>query len=435
MLHELPIAIDSAACFEPRVGAGLDRASFTAMAPTAAAARDWIRARRDDGSLPLLGLAGRRDDIVAWKPIVDRYRSLYEDVVVLGTGGSSLGGATLCALVDGGGVTGPRVHFLDNIDPIGFDARLAGLDLGRTGFLAISKSGGTAETLTQTLIVLDRLIERLGRENLGTHVTCIAEATDNPLRRIASEHGLFCLEHDPKVGGRYSALSVTGLLPAAIAGVDVEAVRRGAAAVLDATLSADNPLDDAAIAGAVINVALARQKGVSQTVLLPYVDRLDRLSFWFRQLWAESLGKDGHGTTPINALGAVDQHSQLQLYLAGPRDKLFTVVCSDPRGRGGRVRADLAGSAAGDLDYLTGRTMGDLMSAEQRATIDTLIRNGCPTRIIRFPTLSEEVMGALMMQFIVETIAAAHLLGIDAFDQPAVEEGKVLARQFLREAT
>lgn len=435
MLHELPIAIDSDACFAPRVAAGLTQQAFGAMAEAGAGALDWIRARRNDGSLPLFALPSRRDDIVAWKPIVDRYRSLYDDVVVLGTGGSSLGGATLCALVDGGGVTGPRVHFLDNIDPVGFDARLARLDMGRTGFLAISKSGGTAETLTQTLIVIDRLIERLGRENLGTRITCIAEATDNPMRRIASEHGLFCLEHDPKVGGRYSALSVTGMLPAAIAGVDVEAVRRGAAAVLGATLSAETALDDPAIAGAAINVALAREKGVNQTVLLPYLDRLDRLSFWFRQLWAESLGKDGHGTTPINALGAVDQHSQLQLYLGGPRDKLFTVICSDPSGRGGRVRAEVAGPAAESLDYLTGRTMGDLMAAEQRATIDTLIRNGCPTRVIRFDTLNEEVMGGLMMQFILETIAAAQMLGIDAFDQPAVEEGKVLARQFLHEAT
>ncbi len=435
MLHDLPFAIDADACFAPRVAAGLPQPAFEAMGDAATAALDWIRARHDDAGLPLLGLPRRRDDIVAWKPIVDRYRSLYDDVVVLGTGGSSLGGATLCALVDGGGVSGPRVHFLDNIDPVGFDARLARLDMGRTGFLAISKSGGTAETLTQTLIVIDRLIDRLGVENLGTHITCIAEATDNPLRRIASEHGLFCLEHDPNVGGRYSALSVTGLLPAAIAGVDVEAVRRGAAAVLDAAISAERALDDPAIAGAVLNLALARDNGINQTVLLPYLDRLDRLSFWFRQLWAESLGKEGHGTTPINALGAVDQHSQMQLYLGGARDKLFTVICSDPSGRGGRVRPEIAGAAAGDLDYLVGRTMGDLMAAEQRATVDTLIRNGCPTRVIRFPTLNEEVMGALMMQFILETIAVAHMLGIDAFDQPAVEEGKVLARKFLREAT
>lgn len=432
MLHDLPLTIDAEACFAPRVAAGLDRAAFEAATDKAEAALGWIRTVSADGSLPLLGLPRRRDDILAWRPIVERYRRLYDDVVVLGTGGSSLGGATLCALVERGAGAGPRVHFLDNIDPVTFDARLAGLDLARTGVLAVSKSGGTAETLTQTLIVLDRLIERLGRENLGTYVTCIAEATENPLRRIAAEYGLFCLDHDPKVGGRYSALSVTGLLPAAIAGVDVDAVRRGAAAMLDATLSAPTALDAPAIAGAAINLGLADQ-GVNQTVLLPYLDRLDRLSFWFRQLWAESLGKDGHGTTPINALGAVDQHSQLQLYLAGPRDKLFTVLVGDPRGRGGRIRAEVAGPAADDLGYLVGRTMGDLMAAEQRATIDTLIRNGCPTRVIAFPALNEEVMGALMMQFILETIAAAQMLSIDAFDQPAVEEGKVLARRFLAE--
>ena len=439
MLQEMPIAIDDAACFADRVEAGLPRGSLDALSEASDRALSWIKDRRGDGSLPLLTLPGRRDDIVAWKPIVDRYRALYDDVVVLGIGGSSLGGATLAALVDGGGTNGggtrgPRLHFLDNIDPVSFDAALGRLDLARTGFLAISKSGSTAETMVQTLVVLDRLSERLGAENLATHVTCIAEATENPLRRIAAAHGLFCLDHDPGIGGRYSALSVTGLLPAAIAGVDVEAVRRGAGAVLDAVTGCAGGLEATPVAGAALSVALVRERGISQTVLLPYVDRLDRLSFWFRQLWAESLGKEGHGTTPVNALGVVDQHSQLQLYLAGPRDKLFTVLVGDPRGRGGRVRAEIAGPAAGELDYLVGRTMGDLMAAEQQATIDTLIANGCPTRVIRFNAVNEEVMGALMMHFILETIAAAQILGIDAFDQPAVEEGKVLARRFLKES-
>ncbi len=438
MLHELPIAVDADACFAERVEAGLSRDVFGAMAESADAALAWIRDRRGDGTLPLLALPGRRDDILAWRPIVDRYRALHDDVVVLGVGGSSLGGATLCALVDGGGngaaMRGPRVHFLDNIDPGGFDAALARLDLARTGFVVISKSGSTAETMIQTLVVLDRLTERLGAENLATHVTCIAEATDNPLRRIAAAHGLFCLDHDPDIGGRYSALSVTGLLPAAIAGVDVEAVRVGAGAVLDAATGGSRGLEAAPVAGAALALGLARSRGINQTVLLPYVDRLDRLSFWFRQLWAESLGKEGHGTTPINALGAIDQHSQLQLYLAGPRDKMFTVLASDPRGRGGRARAEIAGPAAQPLDYLIGRTMGDLMAAEQQATIDTLIANGCPTRVIRFPAVNEEVLGALMMHFFLETIAAARMLGIDAFDQPAVEEGKVLARRFLKDS-
>jgi glucose-6-phosphate isomerase len=130
-------------------------------------------------------------------------------------------------------------------------------------------------------------------------------------------------------------------------------------------------------------------------------------------------------------MGAVDQHSQLQLYLGGPRDKLFTLILADPSGHGPVARPEIAGPAAGPLDYLMGRSLGDLLAAEQRATVETLIRNGCPTRVIRFPVLTEEVMGGLMMHFILETIIAADLMGVDPFDQPAVEESKVLTRDYL----
>ncbi len=436
MLMESPFTHDIGGVFTDQAGmAGLDHVAFEALMPRVAKALGRLREHRASGTLPLLALPGRHDDVAAWRPLVDRYRSQFDDVIVLGIGGSSLGGATLCRLADAGfgpSAGAPRVRFLDNIDPWTFDALMGRLDLGRTGFLSISKSGGTAETVAQTLAVLDLLNQRVGKDDLATRVTCIAENTDNPLRAIAGHFGLFCLDHDPDIGGRYSALSVTGLLPAAIAGVDVEAVRRGAGTVLDAALSATRAEDVAAAAGAVINVALA-SGDVSQTVIMPYVDRLERFGAWFRQLWAESLGKDGHGTTPVDAMGAVDQHSQLQLYLAGPRDKLFTLILADPSGLGPVARKATAGPAAEALDYLVGRSLGDLLAAEQRATAETLIRNGCPTRVIRFPTLTEEVMGGLMMHFILETIIAADLLGVDPFDQPAVEESKVLARKYLRE--
>ena len=438
MLMEVPFTQDITGTFSDRVGmAGLDHVAFRDLLPRAGASLELLAERKASGEMPLLALPGRRDDLAAWRPIVDRYRSQFDDVVVLGIGGSSLGGATLCRLADcgfGPKTGSPRLWFLDNIDPWTFDALMSRLELGRTGFLSISKSGGTAETLAQTLAVLDRLNQRLGPDDLATRVTCIAEHTDNPLRAIAGHYGLFCLDHDPNVGGRYSALSVTGLLPAAIAGVDVEAVRRGAGAVLDAALTAEKPEESAPAAGAVVNVGLATGQGVSQAVLMPYIDRLDRFGGWFRQLWAESLGKDGHGTTPVDAMGAVDQHSQLQLYLGGPRDKLFTLILAEQSGQGPVARPETAGPAAEPLDYLMGRSLGDLLAAEQRATAATLIRNGCPTRVIRFPTLTEEVMGGLMMHFILETIIAADLLGVDPFDQPAVEEGKVLARQYLSEA-
>ena len=181
--------------------------------------------------------------------------------------------------------------------------------------------------------------------------------------------------------------------------------------------------------GAALSVALAESKGKSISVLLAYCDRLQRLTHWYVQLWAESLGKNGKGTTPIAALGPVDQHSQLQLFIAGPRDKLFTVVTVGAAGQGPRIDGELA-KLAGEPGF-SGKTIGDLVAAEGRATAETLAKNGCPVRTIYIDRLDEETLGELMMHFMLETIIAAHLLGIDAFDQPAVEEGKVLAKKYL----
>jgi glucose-6-phosphate isomerase len=319
---------------------------------------------------------------------------------------------------------------MDNVDPDTFEALFGALDLRRTGIVAISKSGSTAETMTQFLIVLDAFGRRLA--SARPRIAVITEPRDNVLRRLAAAHGLTVLDHDPGVGGRFSVLSLVGLLPALIAGLDAAAVRRGAASVLAPVLAGASPEDIAPAIGAAIAVGLARTRDVGQTVLMPYVDRLADFGLWFRQLWAESLGKNGQGTTPIRAVGTVDQHSQLQLYLDGPQDKMFTVVLLDCARRGRVVPRALAGDPA--LAYLAGRTMGALMDAEGRATAETLMRRGRPTRLVRLAKLDAAVMGALMMHYMLETILAAHLLGVDPFDQPAVEEGKVLTRQYLAES-
>jgi glucose-6-phosphate isomerase len=266
---------------------------------------------------------------------------------------------------------------------------------------------------------------------LSKHAIAITEPRDNVLRRLATRLGLTILDHDPSIGGRYSVLSNVGLLPALLAGIDAAALRQGAGAVLDETLAATSPRDAAPALGASIAVGLAEQRGIGTTVVMPYLDRLGHFGLWFRQLWAESLGKDGKGTTPIRALGTVDQHSQLQLYLAGPADKMFTLVMGAPAGNGGAIAPDLGSDP--ELAYLAGRRMGDLLDAEQRATAQSLIRNGRPTRLLHIERLDAETLGALLMHFMLETIIAADLFGVDAFDQPAVEEGKVLARQYLGE--
>jgi glucose-6-phosphate isomerase len=421
---------DTAACFADTLGAhGLDRAVYDRLIAQSAGALATLKARHADGSLPLLRLPAARDDLAALKPVEADCRARFDEVVILGTGGSSLGGKTLCRLSED--ASAPKLRFEDNVDPHTFDALLKYITPAKTGFIVISKSGSTAETMTQFLTCYAAMKAALG-DAAAAHFTAIAEPGDNLLRRLCAGFGMKVLDHDPGVGGRYSALSLVGLLPAMIAGLDAAAVREGAAEVLDNALGASDPATVPPAVGAALSVGLSQEKGVGQTVLMPYIDRLREFALWYRQLWAESIGKDGFGTTPIDALGTVDQHSQVQLYLAGPRDKMFTVVMLDCAGTGAAVDPALATDAA--LGYLSGRTIGDLMDAEQRATAQTLIRNQRPTRIIRLPKLDERAMGALMMHYMLETIIAAHLWQVDPFDQPAVEEGKVLTREYLAES-
>jgi glucose-6-phosphate isomerase len=432
----MPYRHDIAGCLADKIGArGLAAGELDAMLARAGGIAARLKQQRDDGSLPLLRLPHRRDDLAPLAPLADEFRRRFAHVLVLGIGGSSLGGQTVCALGDlgfGPRPGAPRLHFMENIDPRSFAALFASIDRAKTGILAISKSGGTAETLSQLVICLDWLRQSLGTAALGDRVIALTEPGDNPLRRLASAQGARLLEHDPGVGGRFTALSNVAALPGLIAGLDMTALREGAAEVLDAAIAAANPRDSAPILGAAVSVALAEHRQVATTVLMPYVDRLAAFGLWFRQLWAESLGKDGKGTTPVRAVGAIDQHSQLQLYLAGPADKMFTLVTLEMAGQGERMPPDLAGDPA--LAYLASRRMGDLIDAEQRATAATLIRNGRPTRLIHLARLDERSLGALLMHFMLETIAAAELMGLNAFDQPAVEEGKVLARQYLSES-
>jgi glucose-6-phosphate isomerase len=435
MADDFPYDQDIAACFADRVGvAGLSHAAFERELVRTGEALDRLRTQKRDGSLPLLALPASRDDLPAIEARAAYHRERAERVVLLGTGGSSLGGQALYALADSGfGPSGgsPQLHFLDNVDPHTFDHLFRAADLARTDFIVISKSGGTAETLCQFLICLAEVVDTVGAERAADHFTVITEPGDSTLRRIARQWGMTILDHDPGIGGRFSVLSLVGLLPAAIAGLDPAAVREGAHAVLHQSLAAKKPGASDPAVGAAVNVGLWRERGIGTSVLMPYVDGLGWLAMWFRQLWAESLGKDGRGTLPVRALGTVDQHSQLQLYLAGPRDKLFTLVFAAVAGTGRVVDSDLADDPA--LGYLAGRTMGDLLDAEARATAETLVHHGCPVRLFRIGRLDEAAMGALMMHYMLETIVTAHLFGVDPFDQPAVEEGKLLTRKFMGE--
>ena len=424
--RRLPYRQDITACLAGAIGdSGLGARAYEALLEETAGSLAALRSHYRDGSLPFLTIADRDDDLAALVAVAEHFRASFDHVVVIGTGGSSLGGKALCALGDD---SGPKITFLDNIDPHTFNGLLGALDFARTGFIVISKSGTTPETLSLFLAFLEAAVRLISREALADHFTLITQPSSNPLRRLGDEYRLRLLDHDSDLGGRFSVLSNVGLLPALIAGVDGGALRAGARAAFSPVLDGAAPCDCPAAVGAALAVGLSRQ-GVNMSVLMPYMDRLADLSDWFRQLWAESLGKDTLGTTPINALGTVDQHSQLQLYLSGPRDKMFTLLMAPSAGTGARIFPEFA--ADGDLSWLAGRTMGDLLEAEATATVETLRRNKRPVRLFEIDVLDETSLGGLLMHYMLETVIAADLLGVNAYDQPAVEEGKILAKDHL----
>jgi len=421
-------------------GHGVAKAALDGTLRRCESALDWLRQQHADETLPLLRLPAKTSDLDEINRAAARLRAGATDVVVLGTGGSSLGGQTIAQLADIG-VRGaeafrgpPRMHFMDNLDPATYGTLLAKLPLATTRFVAISKSGGTGETLMQTAAALAAVKAAGFEARIGELFFGISEAAkpgkNNGLRDLLGS-SVEMLEHDPNIGGRYSGLSNVGLLPAAILGLDIKAIRAGAGQALAPVLAKRPAAEVPPALGAALNIALADQDKTI-AVLIAYADRLERFTRWYVQLWAESLGKAGRGTTPLGALGPVDQHSQLQLFIAGPRDKLFTVVTVATEGQGPRIDAELA-RRAGEPE-LGGKSIGDLVAAQGRATAETLAKNGCPVRAFHLARLDETSLGALMMHFMLETMIAAHLLGVDAFDQPAVEEGKVLAKQYLAKA-
>ncbi len=407
-------------------GGAPPRAAYDAALAKTAGILDWLRAQKTGGGLELLGIPTRTDDVKAATKQAAALKG-FSTVAVLGIGGSSLGGQALTALRKAGK---PYVEFHDNPDPFAWAAALKRFDLKKTHFIAISKSGGTAETLMQTLTAVDAL-EKAGVKTLKKHFTIVTEPHASPLADFADGIGAVKLDHPTGVGGRYSVLTMVGMLPALLMGLSGKQLRAGAAAALDQVLNAKTPADAPAAVGAALHKALADQGRLATTILWPYADALAVFGGWWRQLWAESLGKDGQGSTPVSVLGPVDQHSQLQLFRDGPGNALFTLVQVQTRGKGlaaPRARANKLG-----LKYLAGRRMGDLVDAECRATAQTLFKNGRPVRVIHLDKVDEFHMGALMMHFMLETIVMGKLMGVDPFDQPGVEEGKVLARQYLAE--
>jgi glucose-6-phosphate isomerase len=403
------------------------KAAYEASLAAAVGALSWLRQQAADKSLELLGVPARTDDIRKAQARAKEIAGFSKTVAVLGIGGSSLGGQALTSLRKN---AVPFVEFHDNPDPFSWTAALKRFDLKKTHFIAISKSGGTAEVMVQVLTAVEALKKR-GVKNIGKHFTIITEPHGSALASFADSIGAPKLDHPLGVGGRYSVLTMVGLLPAILMGLDVKQLRAGAAAVLEQALAGKTSADSPAATGAALHYALAQESKLDSTVLWPYADSLAVFGGWWKQLWAESLGKDGQGSTPVSVLGPVDQHSQLQLFRDGPGKALFTLVTIDMKGHGPAVPRAVA-KALGQ-DYLAGKRPGDLIAAQSRGTAQTLFKNGRPVRMMHVSKVDAFSMGALMMHFMLETILMGRLMGVDPFDQPGVEEAKILSKQYLAE--
>ncbi len=436
----MAFTLDVTSMTEPAVPAGVRDDDWPSLAErfrAAHAAVTAVAATGVYGYRELEAQAAERAKIAAFVAETD---GQYDDVVVLGIGGSSLGAIALRSALlptawnartaaerDGR----PRLHVLDNVDPRTITGVLSIVALPRTIFVVISKSGGTIETLAQYLVVRDRL----SREGLDAaqHLAFVTDPVKGALRAIAARDGIPVFDVPPNVGGRFSVLSPVGTLPAALCGIDIDALCTGAAVMRDATMGSDLAHNAAGLF-ATLQWRAHEQAGQGQHVMMPYSDALRDIAPWFVQLWAESLGKvdaDGlHvGPTPIASVGATDQHSQVQLFMEGPADKTVTFLRVDASADDVEIPRLEAGEKA--LAFLGGHTLGELLDIECRATASALARAGRPSMMMTVGASDAWHLGGLMMWLMQATTLAGALYRVNPLDQPGVELGKRLANKEL----
>jgi len=427
-------------CFHAEIGpAGLNRNELGKALENVQDALERLRREHDLGRLPLLDVPSWRDDLVDMEQAAGLLAHDTSDIVLFGTGGSSLGAQALAQIADFLDTAPqrevhrrPKLHFFDNVETPWMERVLNRLPPDTTRFLVISKSGATPETLLQTFLAMNWLRQAGLEAEFNSRFLIVTQPKNkksNPLREIANEHGLPVLDHPPDIGGRYAVLSIVGALPAMLLGLDPLNIRQGAQVILDPVLSGAQIMDIPPAVSAAVYVALVRRGQLKAVVTMPYTSRLRLFSAWFQQLWAESLGKGGQGTQPVTAIGPVDQHSQLQLFLDGPNDKLFTLIMPSSSGKGFRLPEALRSNA--DYGYLAGHHIGDFTDCLQRATAESLVRRGRPVRTIHIKHLDERTIGALFMHFMLETILTGYMLNVNPFDQPAVEFSKQITRELL----
>jgi len=438
-----PITLDLSKLFAAAVGAnGLAEEDLDPRA--ASAAFSAFERRRAAGEVGFADLGEREDLAASCREAAALVRAEATDFLHLGIGGSALGPRALLRalghpqrnLLSPERRNGPRVFFVENVDPESLAALREVIDISKTWVHVASKSGGTLETLGQWLVVRRWLEDAVGAQKARQRTILTTDPERGLLRRLAREEGIRALEVPPNVGGRFSALTPVGLLPIAVAGIEPAEVLAGARSMAGGCARGQIDGNPALrLAAALHALDLGKHRGTH--VLMAYADALADTAEWYRQLWAESLGKryeaDGRqvftGPTPVKAVGAVDQHSQLQLYLEGPQDKVILFLAAR------RLREEVPVPAGDPLPaevaHLAGHGIGEILDVERRATEEALLRNGRPSATILLEGITPDAMGALYMLWQLTTAYAGELYGVNAYDQPAVELGKRIAHRVL----
>ncbi|ADO76403.1 glucose-6-phosphate isomerase [Halanaerobium praevalens] len=436
---DLRVKLDINNVFAEMIGQkhGLQRKELFDFKDEAVKAHQNILAAAEAGEMGFMELPHNQQEIVAeLKQTAEELKDKFDNFVVLGIGGSALGNIAVQTAIndpyynlfaearDGY----PRLFVSDNVDPEGVKALLAKLDPKKTLFNVISKSGSTAETMSQFLLARKFIAEAVGEDRVGEHFIATTSKDSGYLIEIAEREGMKKFFIPDNVGGRFSVLTPVGLLSAAMTGVDIEQLLAGAA-YMDKICRENDFWQNPALVNALIQY-LAYKKGKVMSVMMPYSDRLSDLADWYRQLWAESLGKEvdrqgnkvNLGPTPIKALGATDQHSQAQLYMEGPFDKIITFLEVENFAEEleiPKAYADLDG-----LGYLGDHNFAELINTEKWATELALNKRQRMNQTVKVPKVNEFTLGQLFYFFEFQTAVAGELFNINAFNQPGVELGK-----------
>jgi glucose-6-phosphate isomerase len=419
---------------------GLPRARLEDLSNRFSAVHNEVRARHREGEYGFYDLGDQDQTVGAIKRFAEGVGQAYDHVLVLGIGGSALGTKALVnalrppawnELDDETREFFPRITILENVDPSSIAAALRRIDPRRVFVNVISKSGGTSETLAQYLVVRAWLDQALGSDAAVRHLAFTTDPEKGALRELAGREGIATLAVPPGVGGRYSVLTSVGLLPAALIGIDIAGLISGAKRALERA-EPDSLVQNPAALHAALLWAADAWLGCRIHVLMPYSDRLREFAAWYAQLWAESLGKRldrrgeiiHAGPTPVGALGATDQHSQVQLYMEGPFDKVVNFIRVEHPGED--ITIPPREGLPEELAYLPGHSLGELLLAEQEATSSALARMGRLNATLTIPSLTAESAGELIMYFQLMTGFAGAWYGVNPFDQPGVELGKRL---------